>query len=447
MQEVYQVELLKKIKSHFLKLKSKNLSKYSYLYYLSPNSNLGSLIVKSFIRSNKNFFNYSKTIVKEIFYSLNYINYKTLSHEIDFSYKKIMITWAFENDFKKDGSFFDRYFKINSNKLKNTLWVVVYKGNNLPRRVKNNIFIIKPEESKSLNILPIIKLIFTNLYFVLKDKNLFLSSVSNHNFFANIFLHEVKNLISHKVELILMAYEGQTFQNRLISFISKEFKNIKTIGYVHSPPMAIPSNFFFKKSSPDKIILSGKDQIYCFTKYLGWKKSKIIFLPSFRFNKSKININIKSKIYLPLSVVNKKRVFESLKILHEKKYFNVKKAEIKSHPASVNTKSNNKLVQELKKFIKSLNNKPSSIFKKNTFVFVGISGAIVESLESGFKVIQISDDPILDTYSKNLWPTLMREKIHENIFSYKLKKKQNLIKLGSLSNNLKNLTYIKKKLI
>jgi hypothetical protein len=244
-----------------------------------------------------------------------------------------------------------------------------------------------------------------------------------------------------------MAYEGQTFQNRLISFISKEFKNIKTIGYVHSPPMAIPSNFFFKESSPDKIILSGKDQIYCFTKYLGWKKSKIIFLPSFRFNKSKININIKSKIYLPLSVVNKKRVFESLKILHEKKYFNVKKAEIKSHPASVNTKSNNKLVQELKKFIKSLYNKPSSIFKKNTFVFVGISGAIVESLESGFKVIQISDDPILDTYSKNLWPTLMREKIHENIFSYKLKKKQNLIKLGSLSNNLKNLTYIKKKLI
>ena len=53
---------------------------------------------------------------------------------------------------------------------------------------------------------------------------------------------------------------------------------------------------------------------------------------------------------------------------------------------------------------------------------MGVSGAMVESLESGFKVIQISDDPILDIYSKNLWPTLVRERLHENIFSYRLKK-------------------------
>ena len=78
---------------------------------------------------------------------------------------------------------------------------------------------------------------------------------------------------------------------------------------------------------------------------------------------------------------------------------------------------------------------------------MGVSGAIVESLESGFKVIQISDDPILDIYSKNLWPTLVRERLHENIFSYRLKKKQNLIKLGNPSNNLKNFNYIEKKLI
>ena len=56
MQKVNQVELLQKIKSHISKLKNKNLSKYSYLYYLSPNSNLGSLIVKSLISNEKNFF-------------------------------------------------------------------------------------------------------------------------------------------------------------------------------------------------------------------------------------------------------------------------------------------------------------------------------------------------------------------------------------------------------
>ena len=272
-----------------------------------------------------------------------------------------------------------------------------------------------------------------------------MSSISNHNFFANIFLNEIKSLIRPKVKLILIAYEGQTFQNGLIRFISKKFKNIRTVGYVHSPPMAVPSNFVFKESSPDKIILSGIDQIYCFTKYLGWKKSKIIFLPSFRFNK--LNLGVNSKIYLPLSISNKERVFKSLKILHEKKYFNLKKAEIKSHPASVNTKNKNKFIKELKKIINSLSTYPASIFKNNTLVFLGVSGAIVDSLESGFKVIQISDDPILDIYSKNLWPTLVRERLHENIFSYRLKKKQNLIKLGNSSNNLKNFNYIEKKLI
>ena len=150
MQKVNQVELLQKIKSHFSKLKKKNLSKYSYLYYLSPNSNLGSLILKSLISNEKNFFYYSATILREVFYSLKYINYQILSREINFDYKKIIITWAFENDFKKDGSFFDRYFKINSGKLKNTLWVVVYKGNNLPKTVKKIFLLSSLKEVKVL---------------------------------------------------------------------------------------------------------------------------------------------------------------------------------------------------------------------------------------------------------------------------------------------------------
>ena len=150
MQKVNQVELLQKIKSHFSKLKNKNLSKYSYLYYLSPNSNLGSLIVKSLISNEKNFFYYSATILREVFYSLKYINYQILSREIDFDYKKIIITWAFESDFKKDGSFFDRYFKINSSKLKNTLWVVVYKGNNLPKTLKKIFLLSNLKEVKVL---------------------------------------------------------------------------------------------------------------------------------------------------------------------------------------------------------------------------------------------------------------------------------------------------------
>ena len=75
-------------------------------------------------------------------------------------------------------------------------------------------------------------------------------------------------------------------------------------------------------------------------------------------------------------------------------------------------------------------------------IFIGISGAIIEALENGFNVIHISDDPQLDIFSEKLWPSLKKKKIYSNIFSYKLKKKQNLIKLGKISNNLKNINYL-----
>ena len=90
------------------------------------------------------FFSNLITVIKETLYSLNYINYKISSHKGYLNYKRIVITWGFENDFKKDGSFFDRYFKINSRDLEDALWIIIYKGRNLPKKTQKNIFIIKP---------------------------------------------------------------------------------------------------------------------------------------------------------------------------------------------------------------------------------------------------------------------------------------------------------------
>ena len=50
-----------------------------------------------------------------------------------------------------------------------------------------------------------------------------------------------------------MPYEAQPFQNQLIKFISEKYKKIKTIGYVHTPPMALPANFFHRNNSPKKL--------------------------------------------------------------------------------------------------------------------------------------------------------------------------------------------------
>ena len=153
------------------------------------------MILKSILGSNKGFFSNLITVIKETLYSLNYINYKISSHKDYLNYKRIVITWGFENDFKKDGSFFDRYFKINSRDLDDALWIIIYKGINLPEKTQKNIFIIKPFEKISFNFFPILKLIFMNLHLLTKDKKLFFSSISNQDiFFANIFFNEVKKI-------------------------------------------------------------------------------------------------------------------------------------------------------------------------------------------------------------------------------------------------------------
>ncbi len=77
--------------------------------------------------------------------------------------------------------------------------------------------------------------------------------------------------------------------------------------------------------------------------------------------------------------------------------------------------------------------------EKKFSIFIGNSGSIIESLERGLEVIQVCDDYLLDVYSSKIWPSIKTTKIDEYIYTYKLKKKGNLIKLGTKKNNLKKI--------
>ena len=76
---------------------------------------------------------------------------------------------------------------------------------------------------------------------------------------------------------------------------------------------------------------------------------------------------------------------------------------------------------------------------QNTSIFIGTSGSIIEALERGSNVIQICDDPFFDIYSSKIWPSIKINKIAQNIYTYKLKKRGNLIKFGDKKNNLKKI--------
>ncbi len=415
----------------------KNFKHKSSIFYLSTNSDLGLYILNSLGNLKKiSFFVKFKIIFKNIIFILRYLNPKILAPSNNFFYNRVILTWAFEENFNKDGSIKDKYFNINSNTLKNTLWLVIFMGNKIPDKINKNIFLITNSKKVSLNLFAIFKIIIKNLIYIFKDFKYYLALISSDNYFADIIIKKFEFLFNNKVKTVLLPYEGQVFQNKLI-YKLKEKTKIKVIGYIHSPPMAMPTNFIKKNGSPDTVIVNGNDQKYCFQNLLGWKNENIKVLPSFRFLKQ--SKKFKNTIFLPISILNIAPVLKSIETLHSKKLINLRKFQVRGHPALKNNLKNIILINRIKKLIKSFPKNNKFKYKNNFSLFIGISGAIIEELEKGANVIQISENPIFDSYTNKLYPSLTRKIIDKNIFSYKLKTKGNLIKLGSKKNNLKRI--------
>ncbi len=437
--ENHQKELLENVKKFFSVFNKSSYPEKNSIFYLNTTSSfIGSYILKSLSKRKKsNFFSNSFIIAKDIIYTLNYINYKVYKSKKNFNYNKIIITWAFKNNFEKNGSLNDRYFNINSRQIQDCLWFVIYLGDKIPKKISKNIVLLKPENNKSYNLFDLINILSKNFLFLFKNFKYYLATKSNYNYFADIFIKSIREFIKKDIKIILMPFEGQPFQSKLVNLVKDEFKKIQTVGYVHSPPLPIPSNFVFKNGSPNKIILNGRDQIYCFTKILGWKKSNIKLSPSFRFHKSKKNI--KNTIFLPLTLRNTKTVINRLKFLEKFGYINLKSLKLKNHPGALESKKNISFIKKIENLKKNLEYSKKRNINQNTSIFIGTSGSIIEALERGSNVIQICDDPFFDIYSSKIWPSIKINKIAQNIYTYKLKKRGNLIKFGDKKNNLKKI--------
>ena len=79
--------------------------------------------------------------------------------------------------------------------------------------------------------------------------------------------------------------------------------------------------------------------------------------------------------------------------------------------------------------------KHSNIFSKEDktnkiSIFIGTTASIIEALERGVEVIHICNDPVLQSYSSDLWPSIKVSEVDDNTFKYELLKKGDLIKFG-----------------
>lgn len=401
------------------------------LYYCTYAKNIGNAVINDYAKGRsllKNFIIICKDILFTAFYSKISIHKKKF---FETNYENIIVTWSKKKQFKKDGSFYDNILNTNSKSVKNTLWFVIYIDKELPFKFNKNIVLLRPLKNKFFNILFLFIKFISTLKIIIKTKSYNLNHFSSYSMIANLINDKFKGFLHKDIKLIIMPYESQPFQNKIFLTAQQFSKKIKTFGYVHSPPEAMPTHVIKKNGDPQKIILNGLDQLFCYTKFLNWKKKDILILDSIRFKK-----NIKSlqnKIFLPIFIENADEIFQCLKLLYTTKTIDIKSYEIRPHPHEKNNKKSYDLIKKINNL-----NKLSYKFRKNKkmSIFIGATGAAIEHLERGNEAIHISLNPILEIYSNKFYPSIKVTKINENIYKYKLTKKGRIIKLGKRKNNI-----------
>ena len=420
-------------------LKKYNQEKYkpdrnTNFYLASVTKSIGYYILKKIFNiKSTSFFENFIYIISDIYFGINYSVKIIKRKNFKNSFSKIVLTWGFKKDFDKNGVFYDKYFNTYSSTQKKILWLIVYLDNDLPKKISSNLVVIKAKGYKILNLLSWLKFLFFNTPKIFKSFDFFLVNVSSFNFFSKRVIVSLKSILNKKYDEIIIPYEGQPFQNEIIKFLKNKDKNTLVTGYIHSLPVAVPTNFIHKKFSPDRIFLNGKDQVFCFNKILGWPMKKLNYIPSLRFRKSKIIK--KKKILIPYLVKRPDRVLSRIEYIH-KKISNLNGYTIQSHPAAKNFKSNLRLVSKMQQLIDS-----DSFLKQSLYdlIFVGHSGGISEFLENGFKILHICEDPEFECFQSEIWKSIKTTKISKNIFSYKLKKKGNLINFGKNNTDLNSI--------
>ena len=246
----------------------------SNIYLASYTNSIGNFFLKKIFKINNN--NFLKNIFFDIMSGLKISGKIIKSNSLEKNFSKIIFSWGFKKNFTNDGSFNDRYFDINSSDKKNFLWFIIYMDEKIPDKITDNIVIFKVYGNLFNNIFTWIKFIFLNIRYIFKGSDFFLHNISSLNFLSKKLINSSKKIFLKDFNEILFPYEGQPFQNEIIKYFRKNKNKVKITGYIHSPPLAVPTNFIYKDSSPDRIFLCGSDQKFCFEKNFGWPKNKIV---------------------------------------------------------------------------------------------------------------------------------------------------------------------------
>ena len=116
------------------------------------------------------------------------------------------------------------------------------------------------------------------------------------------------------------------------------------------------------------------------------------------------------------------QILSDLNIIGDMKNF-----EVKIHPLGLKNKEHIEFSEKIKKIIEKKQNLKKDKFHNST-VFFGQTTAILVALELNFKCYHVCSYPIFDSYSSELWSAIKVKKLSNNLFMYKLRKKNSFLK-------------------
>ena len=439
---LYQKNILKKVSDFFIKNKEEYLKNIiSNKYYLSTwQAGLGRDYVEKIILNKKK---WKGILIKKLKHKLLDYFLKQYLHQnkkIKFkNYKYICISWAFKDDFSLDGEFFDRYTKTKSRCCPDSIWILLVDKKEMPKNYDENILLISNDYSFKYflnNFFIDLKRQFTNQS---EDKSI---NNTSTNYKKYKVIKDTINMVIKKnpINVVFSPYEAHTYQIGFFNYINNNYKNITTIGYIHSSLPALPTEYCFREGSPKILLTHGLSQKKILTNLLNWDKKKILNINSLRY---KINSSLKRNcVYLPYFLENENLILKEFEKLaqNNSELINFTNLILRNHPAMKKSLIHNEFIKELKNLINKIKKQTKKKTQnKNYPIVIGASAVIIELLESGYDVFHITPKPLFDVYSPLIWDEIKVKKLNPNTFIYKILNKNKLIKRDSKNIKLQDI--------
>ena len=423
-----QIELINSVKKFLKNLESSNIkTSSSGISWFTPwGETPGYARLKFWLHGWFSPFKFCAIFLRDMLVIAKYSKYVEVSKRgSQNNYNILVLTWAFKENFQSDGSFQDRYFNENSNKLPNSYWLLVSMDDYVPENLNSNITVIKRKRGIfKYNIFSLIKILITTVINCSFSPRKIFHYLSYQSHLAKqISVPVKKELKKNNYKALLLPYEGQLFQLTAILEAKKFNKNIMTIGILSNLLPPLPCDHIHRLGAPDLLLVHGESQIEILNSKLNWPKNKLLLIQSlyYRSNEKK---SLSKKIFIPYTIHNRDIFINEFKnLLASSPVSSFPKLDISIHPPSywLKSKKHLKLKKKLEEIMELYKDRFSETpLNKNISIFFGVTAAIFEALEKGVDIVQICSEPVFDSYNEKIWKNLKVERLSECTFRYNL---------------------------